>query len=80
MSKDALTPPSKDIPLVYSPVSGMRPMGFPHPCMNSAEVYRKHFPGFIWMFNPYSGTRRYTADIDSDPYGLLIVPKPQTGE
>lgn len=61
-------------PLLYSPVSGLRPMGVPHPCMASADAYRKCFPEFEWMFNPYSGTRRHTSDIESDPHGLLIDP------
>ena len=28
----------------------------------------------VWMYNPWTGEKRNQMDIDSDPYGDLIVP------
>jgi len=39
----------------------------------TAQEYRRRHPGHIWYFNPWSGTRRDSRDIASDPTGQLII-------
>lgn len=57
------------------------------PIVDSAEVwpseanqYRAEYPDRVWFINPYTGEKRTPANIDVDPYGLLIdLENPITG-
>lgn len=56
--------------LDFSPVDGSRI----HPSYDwTAERWRATIEG-AWRFNPWTGARRNTLDVESDPIGLLIVP------
>lgn len=56
--------------LDFSPVDGSR---IPRSYDWTAEGWRDTIAG-AWRFNPWTGTRRNTFDVESDPIGLLIVP------
>jgi len=36
--------------------------------------FRWAFPKSIWRFNPWTGSPRDKHDIETDPFGMLIVP------
>lgn len=38
-----------------------------------AHHYRHEFADRIWIYNPYNGSKRDLRDIESDPFGVLIV-------
>lgn len=39
-----------------------------------ADTFRKHTgPAYAWLFDPWSGARRHSGDVASDPLGLAIV-------
>lgn len=57
----------------FDPVSGVS-----HPFPANAQHYRMHNTDkAVWLFNPWTGTKRHDCDVSSDKYGVLIVP---TGE
>jgi hypothetical protein len=72
--------PSKNTPFKFSPRSGspiydgerklyQLPQGI------TAEQYRADYnPAYHWLYNPWTGTLRDLRDIETDPYGILIVP------
>lgn len=57
----------------FDPVTGKE-----HVFPANAQHYRMYNTvGAVWMFNPWTGTKRDPRDVDTDKYGVLIVP---TGE
>ncbi len=45
-----------------------------------ANQYRAEYPDRVWLINPYTGEVRTPANVDIDPYGLLIdLENPITG-
>lgn len=60
-------------PMKYHPFNGL-PIGHTV-CTKDAADYRSRIlraPYNEWRFNPWTGRERQLADIESDPYGILI--------
>jgi hypothetical protein len=37
-----------------------------------ASMWRDRYPFTAWLFNPWTGRRRYAKDVGMDVYGVLI--------
>lgn len=57
--------------MTHSPLSGFPYLGMAAP---TAGPYRTDNPTKIWEFNPWTGERRKSFDIERDPYGHTLVP------
>ncbi|MGI4846818.1 MAG: dATP/dGTP diphosphohydrolase domain-containing protein [Janthinobacterium lividum] len=62
---------SQKTPLRYGPTEG--PLRW-FKSIVTAKEFRLTYPAAPWTRNPWSGEDRQLSDIDTDPYGLLIVP------
>lgn len=63
----------------FSPLSG-NGGAVVHPWPSEAHQYRAEYPDRVWRVNPYTGDLRTPANVDIDPYGLLIdLENPITG-
>ncbi|WP_255032313.1 DUF3310 domain-containing protein [Bordetella genomosp. 1] len=59
------------LPILCNPADGS-PC---RPCSPfTAGEYRAAHPHALWQFNPWTGERRDSRDIDTDPQGRAIVP------
>jgi len=48
--------------------------GESNPYPSHAKQYRAYHGKRAWLFNPWTGDRRNSENVGSDPTGLLIVP------
>lgn len=63
---------AQNTPLKFFADSG-RPLSEAEECLSAVRAYRQCF-SHQWDFNPWTGARRADKDIESDPWGKLIVP------
>lgn len=54
--------------MLFCPITGEK---YPYP--STPEQFRMVYSGRVWYYNPYSGTKRDSRDIESDPCGFGIV-------
>jgi hypothetical protein len=56
-------------PMLYSPMDGVPLVGDPVFANNYRAV-----GGITWVYNPWTKVKRAPQDIESDPFGILILP------
>ena len=55
--------------ILFDPTYG----GLYHPPFpRTAAQFRSMYPMGTWLFNPWTGSRRHSDDVLSDPVGMLI--------
>jgi hypothetical protein len=63
----------RSVPEIPSPLFEFDPiLGHREPYPSEVQQYRRYFPGYAWLYNPYTGELRDPRDIASDVYGHLI--------
>lgn len=61
---------NQSTPMIFMPHTGLQ-----YPISNrKACEFRKSFTRTIFKYDPWTGEKRNPADIESDPFGLLITP------
>lgn len=48
--------------------------GTEKPYPSHAKQWREHHGQSAFLFNPWSGQRRFAGDVGTDPFGHLIMP------
>lgn len=49
-------------------------IGTERPYPSHAAQWREYHGNAAWLFNPWSGERRFAGDVGVDPFGRLIMP------
>lgn len=48
--------------------------GHEKPYPSHAAQWREYHGASAWLFNPWTGQRRFAGDVGTDPFGHLIQP------
>lgn len=60
---------SQQTVMTHDPATGAEK---PYP--SHAGQWREHNPNDAFLFNPWTGERRFAGDVGTDPFGHLILP------